>query len=332
MKKILGLLLLTVIAGSAFAQQNVTLMGKIDNPHSDSLVISDRMRQFNHKVDVNAEGELMASFAVPTVGSYMAFDGTEFFNLFLADGYQLMVMTDANKLDESLQFSGMGAESNNYLAERTRMQATIDFEEIMFLDRPEFDVERAKILQQANDLLNNTYGVHATLLEEEKVNLGRMTQGIEYQYAQMQELKAFNGQPCPAFEGYENHAGGETSLSDLKGKYVYIDFWATWCGPCKAEIPALKQLEKDYHDKNIEFVSISIDRVADYETWKTMVTEEELTGVQLYAKGDRGFPDALKVRGIPRFVILDPEGVVVRSNAPRPSTESVRKVFEELGI
>jgi thiol-disulfide isomerase/thioredoxin len=46
---------------------------------------------------------------------------------------------------------------------------------------------------------------------------------------------------------------------------VYIDVWATWCGPCKAEIPHLKEIEAQYHDKNIAFVSISVDNRPDYK-------------------------------------------------------------------
>ena len=64
------------------------------------------------------------------------------------------------------------------------------------------------------------------------------------------------GAPSPSFVDYENYNGGKTSLADLKGKYVYIDVWATWCGPCKAEIPSLKKIEKEYHGKNIAFVSV----------------------------------------------------------------------------
>ena len=48
----------------------------------------------------------------------------------------------------------------------------------------------------------------------------------------------------------------ETKLEDLRGKYVYIDVWATWCGPCRGEIPYLQKVEEKYKGKNIEFVSI----------------------------------------------------------------------------
>ncbi|MFK8059036.1 MAG: TlpA family protein disulfide reductase [Polaribacter sp.] len=86
---------------------------------------------------------------------------------------------------------------------------------------------------------------------------------IEKDYKKLKALAS--GSPSPKFNGYENNAGGKTSLEDLKGKYVYIDVWATWCGPCIAEIPSLKKVEKDFHNKNIEFVSISIDRMKDHE-------------------------------------------------------------------
>ena len=58
---------------------------------------------------------------------------------------------------------------------------------------------------------------------------------------------------------FENYAGETSSLEDFKGRYVYIDVWATWCGPCKKEIPYLKAIEEKFHNRNIEFVSISVD-------------------------------------------------------------------------
>lgn len=142
------------------------------------------------------------------------------------------------------------------------------------------------------------------------------------------------GKPSPEFTDYENFKGGTTSLGDLRGKYVYIDVWATWCGPCKREIPFLKQLEADYHDKNITFLSISIDAQKDHDKWKSMVEEEELGGVQLFADNDweSQFVQDYMIKGIPRFILLDPNGNIVKSNAPRPSSEEIRTLFNDLKI
>jgi thiol-disulfide isomerase/thioredoxin len=141
------------------------------------------------------------------------------------------------------------------------------------------------------------------------------------------------GKPSPKFN-YENHKGGTTSLDDLKGKFVYIDVWATWCGPCKREIPFLKEVEKKYHDKNIEFVSISIDDKKDYETWKNFVTEQQLGGVQLYADNawQSQFVKDYAIEGIPRFILIDTESNIISADAPRPSDEKLIELFEELGI
>ena len=143
-----------------------------------------------------------------------------------------------------------------------------------------------------------------------------------------------DGRPSPKFVDYENFAGGKTSLDDLKGKFVYIDVWATWCGPCKAEIPSLKRVETQYHNKNIEFVSISIDKTSDYEKWRAMVSEKELGGIQLFADNEWNstFIKEFQILGIPRFILIDPKGNIVNSNAPRPSNPELIKLFTELSI
>ncbi len=142
------------------------------------------------------------------------------------------------------------------------------------------------------------------------------------------------GQVSPKFVGYENFAGGTTSLDDLKGKYVYVDVWATWCGPCKAEIPSLKEVEKKYHGKNIEFVSISVDKAKDHDKWLAMVAEKELKGIQLFSdkNWESDFVTGYLIKGIPRFILIDPKGDIVNSNAPRPSESKLIDLFNELNI
>ncbi|WP_103863646.1 TlpA disulfide reductase family protein [Aquimarina sp. I32.4] len=142
------------------------------------------------------------------------------------------------------------------------------------------------------------------------------------------------GKVSPTFSEYENYKGGKTSLSDLKGKYVYIDVWATWCGPCKAEIPHLKKIEKEYHNKNIEFVSISIDKRPQYEAWKKMVEQKELGGIQLFADNNWNsqFVTDYGIRGIPRFILIDPDGNIVSASAPRPSEPRLKEILSELKI
>lgn len=146
------------------------------------------------------------------------------------------------------------------------------------------------------------------------------------------------GQPSPKFDGYQSIDGKKVALDDLlnKGKYLYIDIWATWCGFCKKEIPLLKNFEVKYHGKNIEFVSISVDKKSDMKKWKKMVAENEMGGVQLFSgdtKDNLKFTKDYLVKGLPRFILLDPQGKIITSNAPRPSDgERLHEIFEELGL
>ncbi len=118
--------------------------------------------------------------------------------------------------------------------------------------------------------------------------------------------------------------GNMVALADMKGKYVYIDFWATWCGPCIAEIPHYTELVADYEGRNVQFVSISVDR--DKPAWEEMVKEEKFPWMQLH-DGDNMNDDYL-VRYIPTFVFIDTEGKIINPRAPRPSTEELRALLD----
>lgn len=99
------------------------------------------------------------------------------------------------------------------------------------------------------------------------------------------------------------------------------------------QIPALKELEEEYKDKNIAFVSISTDKEEKYDTWKTMIKEREMSGIQLYAGEDILFMQAYQISSIPRFIFIDPKGNIVNADTPRPSdTEAITEMFSEAGL
>lgn len=135
------------------------------------------------------------------------------------------------------------------------------------------------------------------------------------------------GSPSPTFS-CEDINGNTVTLESLKGKYIYIDVWATWCGPCRGEIPALKELETKYGEKGICFVSISCDQ--NKKAWEEMVKKEELKGVQLIFGKTDTFSKDYMINGIPRFILLDREGKIINANATRPSDERTSKTFDTL--
>lgn len=111
--------------------------------------------------------------------------------------------------------------------------------------------------------------------------------------------------------------GKQVSLKDLRGRYVYIDVWATWCVPCRGELPHLKKLEETFKGMNIAFVSLSCDK--DKAKWEKMVKDDQMGGIQLWGDADNAFLNAYRVQTIPRFIFLDPEGRIVNPDMTRPS-------------
>ena len=160
---------------------------------------------------------------------------------------------------------------------------------------------------------------------------------IKEKYDRIKTLK--KGSPSPTFN-YPDTSGKNISLESLKGKLVYVDVWATWCGPCKAQIPFLKQLEEKYREEDIAFVSLSIDQLKNISKWKDMIVDKELEGIQIIAdKAWRSkFVTDYVIEGIPRFILIDKDGNLMDPMAPRPAVykegelqlnEEIQKIFED---
>ena len=127
---------------------------------------------------------------------------------------------------------------------------------------------------------------------------------------------------------YYDAKGNAFKFEDLKGKYVYVDVWASWCGPCKAEIPFLKKLEKACEGKNIAFVGISLD--ARRSDWLRILEKEKLEGIQVLGGPEAQIAKDYKIEGIPRFLLLDREGRLINGNMTRPSDPKTKEVIDSL--
>jgi peroxiredoxin len=129
---------------------------------------------------------------------------------------------------------------------------------------------------------------------------------------QSEPLQATGGGPrikAPNFT-LKDLKGQAVSLSDFKGKTVFLDFWATWCPPCVASTPAVDKLAQDYKDKNVVVLSISMDDEAG--TVQSFVERKHLTNRVLMA-ADSGVNVHYQVDGIPSFFLIDKDGYFVAS-------------------
>jgi thiol-disulfide isomerase/thioredoxin len=118
-------------------------------------------------------------------------------------------------------------------------------------------------------------------------------------------------------------------LSDLKGQIVYVDVWATWCGPCLRELPFSKKIQKSYKDnKDVVFLYVSVDK--DGDAWKKMITSDsDWEGVHINSDAVSVY-SAYLITGIPRYVLIDRDGKIAKSFASRPSSGEVEMEINEL--
>lgn len=141
--------------------------------------------------------------------------------------------------------------------------------------------------------------------------------GIAAIKAQIEEEEAsmaprWVGKPAPDFE-LPDPNGKPVSLSSFKGKYVLVDFWASWCGPCRQENPNLVRIYQKYKDQNFTILGVSLDKPGEKNAWMKAVMKDNLTWTQVSELNDWNSKvvNQYSITGIPYNVLVDPNGIVI---------------------
>jgi len=122
----------------------------------------------------------------------------------------------------------------------------------------------------------------------------------------------------------------ENILDLYKGKVIYLDFWASWCRPCKGEMPHSLKMQKYFKGKDVVFIYMSSDR--DAKAWENAVAGLKLTGENYLVSGKvhNEYNQLFNVKYIPRYVLINKAGEVVNATAKRPSNPQSTKDIEAL--
>jgi len=149
---------------------------------------------------------------------------------------------------------------------------------------------------------------------------------LERQYNKWLPLTA--GHIAPEISGY-NLSNELVRLSDFKGKVVYVDVWATWCGPCVAEIPAAKALQEKFkNDSDVVFMNVSVD--TNKKEWRDKVDADKTWGGTHVIDTAIVIFKSYKINSIPEYILVDKAGNIFNSRAPEPSSEEMEKIINSL--
>ncbi len=344
MKQIKTLALLTAL-GAMFAckakqphPDYVEITGKITNAKSEMITVYS-MGGDNKKIKISENGTFIDSFKVKGGGNnyQLLLDKDKVMTrLYAENGANIHFEANAEDFMNTVRFTKDLADYNNYQSEKYRIiSSDIGFNSKTWyrFNEAEFEEHVNTLRGALNTALNSYQNITDEQIKTENIFVERFIKNITSKYEKEHSFatKLDKGSVSPAFEDYENIDGSKTSLSDFKGQYVFIDVWATWCTPCKAQIPYLEELEKEYKDENIVFVSMSVDKPSDKEKWSKMVKDKNMSGVQILAPNatKSEFALAYNINSIPRFILIDPQGNIVDFDAPRPSNkEAIHKLLD----
>ena len=215
-----------------------------------------------------------------------------------------LIKKDNSGLDENTKFLNAAAQLPDDLFKQKLLTATL-------LQ----SLSESKSKQEADEL----YAMYHS-----KISNTKYAQLVTHTYRNIVRLS--KGAPAPVFTA--STADGKTiSLEDYKGKFVVIDVWATWCGPCRYQSPKFEKVANRYmNNKNIVFMAVSMDQKK--ENWSIAVKDKKSSVLQVHANQISAFSEDYYLSSIPKFILIDPQGNLLNADMPFPDSNGFDDAIE----
>lgn len=351
MKKIIAVLLLSAsVFASCKDKSKLTIKGTLVNADAKNKVYLYGMASNSmillDSTNLSQDGEFKFTSMKPEADFFRVNYGQNEYIVIAKNGDDVKISTDVN--DESLRYEISGGEEANKLAEfnalkvshqnkilavskqfETEVNANPDGRNELFNKFSPMYNSAIKELNTAivNFALNNANSLvsfYAISLVNPKENEKEMVAysekvsndlkknaAVKNLVAKVARLKAVQiGQPAPDFT-INNIKGEAVSLKDFKGKYVLLDFWASWCAPCRNENPNVVKAYQNFKGRNFTVVGISLDK--DKSAWTQAISQDKLTWTHLGEFQDFEGPTVrlYQVEAIPSSFLIDPDGKII---------------------
>lgn len=344
--------LLFIALSFIFACKNkneFTISGKIDHPGELKKVFLYQNDAIIDSAFLNENNEFKFTRISPEADFFNVAIGEQYVLLIAQNGDEIELNVDASKQDGSYELSGseesekirdfglitakytsiFNSIQEEFVAKLSKDSTLQDSLRKVLTPRFESNMEAysKETLAFAKENENRLAGFYAmgTLnqekYEQELLGYAEKIKGkfpkntaINQFLKRMEAIKPVSiGQLAPGFE-MANTEGKLVKLSDFRGSYVLVDFWASWCGPCRAENPNLVNTFAKYRSKNFTILGVSLDD--DRADWLKAIKDDQLRWMQVseLKKWQSPIVDLYKIEGIPASFLLDPQGKIIAKN------------------
>ncbi len=299
--------------------------GKVDSPELYFVIVDGHQMPvvlFAENGKISIEGSV-DSLDKATVSGSKSHDLFKKFNDEMPDAKRSMAIRDeymqAQMSQDQAKMTALGDEMNSIIENQQAYMKKFVFDNVANPVGAFMGLNVASMLEfsELDSLVK--------LLEVKQPNhiyVQDLKKAIEPMKAHQQSLEAVKeGKVAPAFSLVTTD-GKEVSLESFKGKYVLVDFWASWCQPCRQENPNVVAAYKAFNSKGFEVLSVSVDR--DEEAWKNAIKEDGLSWTQV-RDAENKVAELYAIQQIPTTFLLDQQGVIIATNLRGEALEAKLK-------
>ena len=360
--------LLLAFAGIAQQPINVTVSGNIFNAKVDTVYLSQYFGPGNYqnyqKAVLSKKGDFSMKATLPYADYYVIRVGESHINLIMRPDSDIKVYGDGNDLFNysNLVGSDESVRMNEFIKVMTAWNQKRDNgvrEMQQFPDKKEainqqltqeyynFQAQMQTFIAQNQNSpalipvvgqidTENDFGTYESIVNQLYSSF-KESPSVQNTYKNYLQIKAKKeeanllapGKLAPDFEELMTDGKTKMKLSDLRGKVVLIDFWASWCGPCRKENPNVVKTYAKYKDAGFTVMSVSLDR--DRNAWLAAIEKDQLSWpnhVSDLGHWSSRVPQMYGVKGIPFTVLIDQEGKIIKTNLRGEALEAeLKKIY-----